>query len=157
MIVYCYDAETMQFTGATDAFESPLEPGQFLIPANSTEIAPPDFDDATHVCEFNGATWEVRAIAETQLPPDPSPGEIGDALAAELLKRRALLLSESDWMLIRHQDELLAGVEPTLQPDKLKALLTYRQELRDLTRASGFPQCALPALAGPDVDERALG
>jgi hypothetical protein len=149
MIVYCFDADTMQFTGATDAFESPLEPGLFLIPANATESAPPAFDDATHVCEFDGATWVIRARTETQLPPGPTPEEVKAALATDRLKGRALLLADSDWMVIRHQDEVLAGVEPTLTPAKLKVLLRYRQELRDVTKAADFPERNLPELVWP--------
>jgi hypothetical protein len=146
MIVYSFDPTDMQFTGAADAFESPLEPGVFLHPANSTEVQPPDFDSATQVCEFNGTAWVVRVRTEAALPPSPTPEEVRDAQAADLLKGRALLLADSDWMVIRHQDELLSGVEPTLTPDKLKVVLAYRQELRNIPEAADFPECGLPAL-----------
>lgn len=149
MIVYSFDPTSMEFAGAADAFESPLEPGIFLHPANSTEVAPPAFDSATQVCEFNGTAWAVRARTEAALPPNPTPEEVRGALAADLLKGRALLLADSDWMVIRHQDELLSGFAPTLTAANLTALLKFRQELRDITTASDFPECSLPALVWP--------
>ncbi|MHA6236871.1 phage tail assembly chaperone [Pseudomonas fluorescens group sp. PF-69] len=149
MIVYGYNPVTMEFVGATDAFESPLEAGLFLIPANTTKLAPPVFDEVTQVCEFNGLTWAVHARTETPLPPGPTPEEVRAALEADRLKERNLLLADSDWMVIRHQDELLAGTDPALTPASLKALLQYRQALRDITKADGFPECSLPELDCP--------
>jgi hypothetical protein len=39
--VYCFDTVTKEYIGEDIAFESPLEPGVFLIPPNATEKAPP--------------------------------------------------------------------------------------------------------------------
>ena len=41
MIVYHYDKTTGEYIGQSTAFESPLEPGKYLIPAHSTPTAPP--------------------------------------------------------------------------------------------------------------------
>jgi hypothetical protein len=40
-------------------------------------------------------------------------------------------LSSTDWKIIRHYDQLLAGVIPTLSQDELLLLLAQRQSARD--------------------------
>lgn len=40
-IAYNYDAESGEFLGAEPVDESPVRPGRYFLPANSTEIAPP--------------------------------------------------------------------------------------------------------------------
>jgi hypothetical protein len=52
-------------------------------------------------------------------------------------------------MMTRHNDELLMGVTPSLTPTNLSAVLAYRQALRDLPTADGFPECSLPLLTWP--------
>jgi hypothetical protein len=52
MRVYHYDNLGI-IQGHSDADESPLEPGEFLIPAFSTPIKPNNNELA-----FNGTTWE---------------------------------------------------------------------------------------------------
>jgi hypothetical protein len=42
-------------------------------------------------------------------------------------------LHGTDWLIIRHQDELLASKTPTLTPQQLTDVLVYRQALRDLS------------------------
>lgn len=149
MIVYSYDPLTMEFAGAADAFESPLEPGVFPLPANSTTLEPPAFDSATQVCVFDGAAWSVHARTETPVPPNPTPDEVKSAQMADLLAARVRDLTASDWYMSRHHDELMMGVEPTLAPARLSSLLVYRQALRDLPKADGFPGCGLPVLTWP--------
>lgn len=47
------------YTGASEADPSPLEPGKFLFPARSTEIAPPTGLPDDKVARWNGAEWEA--------------------------------------------------------------------------------------------------
>lgn len=42
-------------------------------------------------------------------------------------------LTETDWVLQRHQEEVLLGRPTTLSDAELNAVLLYRQELRDVT------------------------
>ena len=59
MIIYNYDAATKEYAGSENAFESPLEEGVYLIPANATEKQPPQVQQNEAVC-FNGQNWEIK-------------------------------------------------------------------------------------------------
>jgi hypothetical protein len=58
MIVYNYSATTGEFLGKEAAFESPLEEGVYLYPANSTTIAPPKAA-AGQVAVFVKDAWSL--------------------------------------------------------------------------------------------------
>lgn len=47
---------------------------------------------------------------------------------------RDIKLSATDWVLIRHQEESLLGIPNSLTEEQLRAVLEYRQELRDITK-----------------------
>jgi len=47
--------------------------------------------------------------------------------------QRAQYLAETDWLVQRHQEELLRQATPTLDESQIRALLDYKQELRDIT------------------------
>ena len=47
--------------------------------------------------------------------------------------QRAQYLYDTDWLVQRHQEEVLRGVPTTLSEQHMTALLNYKQELRDLT------------------------
>ena len=42
-LIHHYSEETGEYLGTSDGFESPLEPGVFLIPAFATDIDLPEF------------------------------------------------------------------------------------------------------------------
>ena len=56
--------------------------------------------------------------------------------------QRAQYLAETDWMVQRHQEELLRQAVPTLNENQIRALLDYKQELRDLTQTYSKDQPA---------------
>lgn len=58
--VYQYDIAGM-YVGPTEADESPLEPGVFLIPARCVEVAPPEYS-GDQWPRWNGATWQLVTI-----------------------------------------------------------------------------------------------
>lgn len=58
MKIYNYSASTKEYIGETIADESPLEPGQFLIPAHATPCPPPVIP-AGHAAVFNGSAWDL--------------------------------------------------------------------------------------------------
>lgn len=85
MKIFNYDRATKEFTGASDADRSPMEPDKFLIPAFATHIEPPAVD-GTHLVVFDPdkSTWSVCAIAPPPPPPEPQP--VSPAQRAALLR-----------------------------------------------------------------------
>lgn len=70
-IVYQYDIAGM-FTGETEADESPLEPGVFLIPARCVEVAPPAYT-GDQWPRWNGAQWELITVSQANDNQPSSP------------------------------------------------------------------------------------
>lgn len=56
--VYNYNPETGEYLGPETAHESPLEPGVYLIPAHSTETAPPEVGEHQAAVYSDGA-WTL--------------------------------------------------------------------------------------------------
>lgn len=50
-----------------------------------------------------------------------------------LVDERNMLLNTTDWYISRHSEEKLLGMNTTLSDSKFTQLLTYRQQLRDIT------------------------
>jgi len=90
MQVYNYRPDTGEFICATDARESPLEPGVFLIPANATEVAPPTSAAGVAYLFQNGGWQSVPDHrGETWYRADGSPSVIetlGDPAQSDLLQ-----------------------------------------------------------------------
>lgn len=63
--VYTYHEQTREFVRVDLAQESPLEPGVWLMPANSTAVEPPTFS-AAQVCRWTGSEWTL----ERRFAPD---------------------------------------------------------------------------------------
>lgn len=65
-IVFLFDPVTLEYTGMYEAHPSPLEPGVFIIPTNSTEEVPPEYIQENEVPCFISGTWIVRPDFRTQ-------------------------------------------------------------------------------------------
>lgn len=74
-------------------------------------------------------------------PIPPTRDELADSKRAQ----RDGALKATDWLVARHQDEKLIGNGTTLTADQFTALLKYRQALRDIADATGWPNVDLPA------------
>lgn len=59
MNAYKYDSQTGEFVHEVLCQESPREPGQFLIPANATTVAPPK-EQSGKARVWNGEEWGYR-------------------------------------------------------------------------------------------------
>lgn len=69
MKVYHYHHSTGVFLGESLADESPLEPGVYLVPANSTNMEPPEVEAGEYV-EWDGEEWAVKVMPDSE--PDPA-------------------------------------------------------------------------------------
>lgn len=63
-------------------------------------------------------------------PPPPTARDIRDGK-----------LYETDWLIIRHQEQIATGVTPTLTVEQFKKVTDYRQSLRDM-----FPNGQIPSI-----------
>ena len=69
--VYSIDPATGRYLGEATADESPLEPGHFLIPANSVEEQPPQTGTGSFArWSFEALNWEVLALPEVSAEPE---------------------------------------------------------------------------------------
>lgn len=89
--IYCYDPDTLFFTGVSAADPSPLEPGVFLIPAFATEVAPPSFSKGERA-KFN-ETQKIWSVEKIPVAPKPTVAELvaeaWRAIKAERDRRKA--------------------------------------------------------------------
>ena len=72
MKIYHYNPDTGIYVGEGVADESPLEPGVWMIPANSVTTAPPSVGENQFVV-FNNGAWEVNTVPEPEPEPEPVP------------------------------------------------------------------------------------
>lgn len=68
MLVFHFDPETGVLIGSSEAMKSPLEKDKFLVPANATDIAPPQPLEGS-VTVFRNGAWEYEPIPA----PEPVP------------------------------------------------------------------------------------
>lgn len=97
MKIYHYHPDTLAYLGESQADESPLEPGVFLIPAHATDTAPPaEVDGKTR--HFELGAWVQRDVIAPPLPPEPTPEEIKEAKRIQIeLQRDATLSAGLTW------------------------------------------------------------
>ena len=80
--------------------------------------------------------WTTTIIAEharlteqdLKPPPPPTPEE----QFQEMKWQRNQILYDSDWIVLRHEDQLKTGLSTALSDTVFKAFLKWRQQLRDM-------------------------
>ena len=72
-----------------------------------------------------------------------------DELTRQVRRQRNRLLAQSDWLVTRHRDEVEQGGKTTLTSAQYGGLQQWRQTLRDIPNAAGFPNVVLPASPVP--------
>ena len=77
MNVYSYN-DKMEYIGTETCQKDPVRSAKekrdvWLLPANSTFTAPPDFDPETQKAVWNGEVWHIEALPEPEPEPDPTP------------------------------------------------------------------------------------
>ena len=76
--IHHYHPVSREYLGYSEADESPLEPGEFLIPANATSVEPPAVPEGK-VAVWNSVDWSVLDIPtvedtqEQDAQPQPAP------------------------------------------------------------------------------------
>lgn len=70
MIVYQYSPAGL-YQGETEADDSPLEPGVWLMPARTTPVAPPTEIPEGRWPRWNGVAWELVNKPQAPAAPDP--------------------------------------------------------------------------------------
>jgi hypothetical protein len=127
-IVYQTDVDGI-YVGEEKAYESPLEPGVFLIPNRAVEIQPPTIDEG-NVAKWDGDNWNIVSSSSVttsipQIYPIPASITTWD----DIRLNRNTLLAASDWVGLK--DVNLANEQ---------AWLVYRQALRDITKTFSKPE-----------------
>ncbi len=137
MNAYNYDAETKKYIGLEPVFSDPRVPDRWLIPANSTLMAPPVFNEDQEAY-WTGSSWEVRDILATSTTQTVTDEQ---ELTWELAKQkfgstwdtfrtfRNMELSQTDWVAL-----------PDVNTPNKQAWLEYRQEIRDLPQRYSTPE-----------------
>lgn len=132
MKIYNFHSKSGVFLGSSDADESPLEPGVFLVPANATVNAPPAVADGQQALWRDGA-WIVEPIPEPE--PEPQPEPIPALLTWDDVRtHRNMLLAQCDWTQIS---------DAPLSPEQKSAWRGYRQALRDITETYETPEAVV--------------
>lgn len=93
MKIYNYDPFTKEFLGVSEADESPLEPGIYLIPANATAEEPTVEEGKKAVFTDNG--WVYEDISSPVTPPWPEK-EKETIAVMEADRRRYMYQTEAD-------------------------------------------------------------
>lgn len=106
------------------------------------------YNNAGDVCGFSEDDLKIlgekikyyKALTKNQTEEHLNPKPSIEQLEIDARIKRDVLLSETDWVVIRHRDEVEEGVKTTLSPEEYSAMQAYRRDLRDITEQSGFPQ-----------------
>ena len=69
-----------------------------------------------------------------------------------LKAQRDAAIRETDWMVIRHRDELESGIETTLNEAGYISLLEHRQSLRDWPSTPEWYNTPMPSVDGATLD-----
>ncbi|WP_199032092.1 phage tail assembly chaperone [Ralstonia sp. ASV6] len=115
-----------------------------MIPEDAVEIS-----DEVYQALLAAQSAGMRIVADAEGNPiavDPPPPS-ADERAAALRAKRDRLLESTQWLVIRHRDQLEAGFDPSLTGDQFQRVLIYRQALRDVSKQAGFPDVAMPELS----------
>ena len=115
----------------------------FFIEGIHPEIPTPSVAISTEVHaellagQSEGKVMAVGAGGEAVLlaPPPPSL----EILANAARMKRDAELTASDFMILRHRDELEEGIATTLSTEQYQALIRYRGKLRNVPEQAGFP------------------
>jgi hypothetical protein len=108
------------YVGEERAFESPLEPGIYPIPAGAVQVAPPAFNQNQQAI-WTGTDW---AVVDKSIVEPPVTLITWNGIRAQ----RDSLLSDTDWVALK---------DITLPNEQ--EWFDYRQALRDIPQTYSEP------------------
>ena len=130
--VFLYDETTGEYLGSYAAQPSPIEPGVFIEPTYSTELAPPTAS-AGEVVVFVSGAWTTQIVSIPATATVPTAAQLWGVYQAGA----QVLLDKSDITVMRCFEAAIALPA---------AWVTYRKALRAIVGAtSGNPTAVLPA------------
>ena len=88
-----YDKKT---GGIVPRQKSPLEENVWLMPGGCTDIEPPEFDQNTHFCTFNGSEWVLTAKPEPE--PEPEPQEFIETYLHKRMKEYGSVKNQIEYI-----------------------------------------------------------
>lgn len=111
------------------------------IPDDAVEITE---DDHKYLLQ---AQWGGKDIV---MGPNGKPTAVDRVVphaerVASKRRERDSALASTDWLVVRHRDEMDAGLTTTLSNDKYTSLLKYRSTLRNITSDRNFPDVVISA------------
>lgn len=106
------------------------------------------YNEAGDVCGFSKEDLKIlgdniksyKALTAEQIQDHCNPTRSIAQLESECRSKRDTLLSETDWVVIRHRDEVEEVISTSLSPEEYSSMLSYRRDLRDITKQPGFPK-----------------
>ncbi|MFJ3316107.1 tail fiber assembly protein [Herbaspirillum huttiense] len=142
MQIYNFHPKTFVLLGLGDADQDPLNPGNWLLPAFSTEIAPPDATEGQRaIFSIDDQVWRLEPIPEVEPEQTPAIGESTPAeLAATVGAMRDQLLQNAGLRIAPLQDAVDLGDATAEEQSKLVAWKQYRIALNRVTQQETFPQ-----------------
>jgi hypothetical protein len=124
--VYNYDPQSFELIDASDADPDPLTPGEYLIPANATTIAPPS------ARAFEAPVFDPAGKRWTFV-------DVSYRFADNLLRMIAQRLAEVGPLFDAYSDLAALGELNDDGIAYLQALRLYRVQLRMVHQQPGFP------------------
>ncbi|HDR9098363.1 TPA: tail fiber assembly protein [Burkholderia vietnamiensis] len=106
-----------------------------------------DLSDDQWLALINAQSAGKRLCVDPKGVPvalDPLPPTRAQSAETKRMQRDKAL-SATDWVVARHQDELVIGDGTTLTAAQYAAVIKYRQALRDISDAAKWPDVDLPA------------
>jgi hypothetical protein len=128
--VYGFEASTGKYEGLEYAYEDPLDPGNYMMPANSTTQPPPSTNSDKEFSVWDGSRWTVTKIEKPDEPEEikPTQEQIWEMFRSE----RNYRISRTDYLFLEDA--------PPMTPEKKQLWKEYRQALRDLPSHTSDPE-----------------
>jgi len=123
MQIYNYDVSGV-FTCASEADESPLEPGVFLIPAYASTIAPPALTEGEKAVFENGS-WVVNKIPDVASYNPTEPVQTEEDILVEQKSKALAALDKSDKTILRcYENSMPVPAEWAAYRKALRAIIS---------------------------------